>query len=121
MARNTRPPSSGKPGIKLNTTTVSTYVADGVIDYFGHRNASAAFIRKDMEGDAKTYRWTRTYPDRSTFRRSTKNGVVYESVEEQTEALERSGRHHQAHCLFVIAYEDRNPPSILALTLKVLK
>jgi len=74
-----------------------------------------------MEGDAKTYRWTRTYPDRSTFRRSIKNGVVYESVEEQTEALERSGRHHQARCLFVIAYEDRNPPSILALTLKVLK
>ncbi len=101
--------------------TVSTYVADGVIDYFGHRNASAAFIRKDMGGDAKTYRWTRTYPDRSTFRLSIKNGVVHESVEEQTEALERSGRHHQTHCLFMIAYEDRNPPRILALTLKVLK
>jgi len=102
-------------------TTVSTYVADGVVNYFGHRNASATFIRKDMEADAKTYRWTRTYPDRSTFRRSIKDGVVYESVEERTEALEYSGRHHQARCLFQIAYEDHSPPRILELSLKVLK
>jgi hypothetical protein len=101
--------------------TVSTYVANGVTDYFGHRNASAAFIRKDMEGDARRYRWTHTYPDTSTFRRSIKNGVVYESVEEQTEALEYGGQHHQAYCLFEITYEDRNPPTVLTLSLKVLK
>jgi hypothetical protein len=101
--------------------TVSTYVANGVMDYFGHRNASAAFIRKDMEGDARRYRWTHTYPDTSTFRRSIKNGVVYESVEEQTEALEYDGHHHQAYCLFEITYEDRNPPTVLTLSLKVLK
>jgi hypothetical protein len=101
--------------------TICNYIGDGVINYFGHSNASASFIQKDMEGDAKTYRWTRTYPDRSTFRRFVKDGVVYESVEERTEALEYSGRHHQAHCLFEIAYKDRNPPSILALSLKVLK
>lgn len=101
--------------------TVSTYVADGVFDYFGRRNASAAFIRKDMESDARTYRWTRTYPDRSTFHRYIKDGVVYESVEEQTEALEYSGRHHRANCLFIIAYEDRDPPRIIGLSLKVLK
>jgi S1-C subfamily serine protease len=101
--------------------TVSAYVSNGVIDYFGHRNVSAIFIRKDMEGDSRTYKWTRTYPNRSTFRRYVKNGIVYESVEEQTEALEYSGRHHRAYCLFEIAYEDRDPPSVLALSLKVLK
>jgi hypothetical protein len=101
--------------------TICNYVGDGVVNYFGHSNASATFIRKDMEGDAKTYRWTRTYPDRSTFHRFINDGVVYESIEERTEALEYSGRHHQAHCLFEIAYKDRNPPSILALSLKVLK
>ena len=101
--------------------TVSTYVANGVVDYFGHRNASAAFIRKDMEGDARRYRWTHTYPDTSTFRRSIENGVIYESVEEQTEALENDGRHHQAHCLFEITYQDGNPPTVLTLSLKVLK
>jgi hypothetical protein len=74
-----------------------------------------------MEGDAKMYRWTRTYPDRSTFRRSVKEGVVYESVEEQTEALEFNGHHHRAHCLFEISYKDGNSPSILSLSLKVLK
>jgi trypsin-like peptidase len=101
--------------------TVTAYAVDGVTNYFGHRNATAAFIRKDMEGDAKMYRWTRTYPDNSTFRRSIKDGVVYESIEEHTEALEYNGRHHRAHCLFEIAYQDRNPPRILALSLKVLK
>jgi hypothetical protein len=101
--------------------TVTTYVVDGITNYFGHRNAPVAFIRKDMEGDARTYRWTRTYPNHSTFHRSIENGVVYESVKEQTEALEYSGRHHRASCLFQIAYEDRNPPRILALSLKVLK
>ena len=101
--------------------TICNYVGDGVVNYFGHGNASATFIRKDMEGDAKTYRWTRTYPDRSTFRRFIKDGVVYESIEERTEALEYSGRHHQAHCLFEIAYEESNPQRVLALSLKVLK
>ena len=101
--------------------TLCNYVGNGVVNYFGHRNASTTFIRKDMEGDAKTYRWTRTYPNRSTFRRFTKDGVVYESVEERTEALEYSGRHHQAHCIFEIAYEESNPPTVLALSLKVLK
>ena len=57
----------------------------------------------------------------SAFHRFINDGVVYESIEERTEALEYSGRHHQAHCLFEIAYKDRNPPSILALSLKVLK
>jgi hypothetical protein len=52
---------------------------------------------------------------------SQKKAVVYESVEEQTEALEYSGRHHQARCLFEIVYEDRNPPSVLSLSLKVPK
>jgi Trypsin-like peptidase domain len=101
--------------------TVTTYVADEVANYFGHRHASAAYIRKDMEGDAKMYRWTRSYPDRSTFRRSVQGDVVYESVEEQTEALEFNGHHHRAHCLFEIAYREGNPPLILSLSLKVLK
>jgi hypothetical protein len=100
---------------------VSSYVSNGVINYFGHKNVSASFIRKDLEGDARTYRWTRTIPNRATFHRYVKDGIVYESVEEQTEALEFSGRHHRAYCLFEIAYEDRDPPNILSLNLKVLK
>jgi hypothetical protein len=62
-----------------------------------------------MEGDAKMYRWTRSYPDRSTFRRSVQGDVVYESVEEQTEALEFNGHQHRAHCLFEIAYMNGTP------------
>jgi hypothetical protein len=35
--------------------------------------------------------------------------------------LEYGGQHHQAYCLFEITYEDRNPPTVLTLSLKVLK
>jgi hypothetical protein len=101
--------------------TVTTYVADGVTSYFGHQNASVSFIEKDIQGDAKTYKWTRTSPNRSTFRRSVKDGIVYESVEEQTEALEFNGRHHRAYCIFLISYKDADPPVVLSLSLKVLK
>jgi hypothetical protein len=101
--------------------TVTGYVVDGGTNYFGHRNATVAFIRKDMEGDAKMYRSTQTYPDSSTFRQTVKDGIVYESIEEQTEALEYNGRHHQARCLFGIAYQEGIRPSIISLSLKVLK
>jgi len=96
------------------------YVADGVIDYFGHRNASPLHPKR-YGGRRQDVSLDPHVPRSLYISLSIKNGVVHESVEEQTEALERSGRHHQTHCLFMIAYEDRNPPRILALTLKVLK
>jgi hypothetical protein len=101
--------------------TVANYVSNGVANYFGHRNVSASFIKGDMESDAKTYKLTRTFPDRSSFHRHTKDGVIYESVQEKTEALEFTGRYHHATCLFEIAYKESNPPSLVSLSLTVLK
>jgi hypothetical protein len=100
---------------------VTTYTIDGATDYFGHRRASNAFIRKDIEGDARTYRWSKSHPDLSTFHRSVSGNAVYESIEEGTESLEYAGRHHHAHCLFEISYRDGDPPGIYSLSLKVLR
>ena len=102
-------------------SALSTYISNGVVDYFGHKNASASFIRGDLEQDARTYRWTRAYPKRSTFRQYVREGVIYESIEEQTEALEFNGTHHQAHCLLEVSYESGNPPRLVSISLKVLK
>src|SRR5215831_17554420 len=67
---------------------LSNYIGNGTIDYFGHRNVPLSFIRNDMEQDARNYQWTRTYPNRASFRQYTKEGLVYESIKEQTEAQE---------------------------------
>jgi hypothetical protein len=102
-------------------SALSTYIGSEPVHYFDHRNASISFIRGDLEQDARTYRWTRTYPERSTFRRYVRDGVIYESIEEQREALEFNGKHHQAHCLLEVSYEDGNPPKLISISLQVLR
>jgi hypothetical protein len=72
-------------------SALSTYIRNEPVNFFGHRNASISFIRGDIERDARTYRRTRAYPDRSTFRQYVRDGVIYESIEERTEALEFNG------------------------------
>jgi hypothetical protein len=101
--------------------TFTSYTVDGVTNYFGHRNASNAFIRKDIEGDAQTYRWSKSHPDLSTFQRSVRDGIVYEWVEERTESLEYSGRYHHARCRLEVSYKDDERPEVYSLSLKVLR
>ena len=104
-----------------NWALVINYTVDGATDYFGHRNVTNSYIKKDVQQDARTYRWSKSYPDLSTFHRKVNDGITYESIEERTESLEVSGRHHEAHCLFEISYRDGNPPAVLSVSLKVLK
>lgn len=104
-----------------NSDLVTSYTVDGATDYFGHRGVTNRFIRNDIEGDAQTYRWSRSYPDESTFHRSVSGDTVYESIEETTESLENSGRLHRAHCLFQLSYKEGNSPRIYAFSLKVLR
>ena len=84
--------------------TITRYTVDGETNYFGHGKVTNAFIRRDMEGDLKTYRWTRSKPEPATFKTWTANGLTYDSIELQAEALEVSGKYHHAHCLFTIGY-----------------
>ena len=102
--------------------TVLSFVPNGRTDYFGHRNASSSFIEKDMQADARNYRWTRSNPDLSTFRTFTDaNGIVHESIQMETAAQEISGKRHHAFVQLDISYRNEDPPSILSMEMRVLK
>ncbi|MBV9875277.1 MAG: protein kinase, partial [Verrucomicrobia bacterium] len=74
---------------------------DREIDYFGHKDASEAFIRKDMEQDARTYKSVRMVPDLSTLVSSS----GHESVEYDLDAIDVLGKDHQARCRLEISFE----------------
>jgi hypothetical protein len=102
--------------------TVLSFLHHGRTDYFGHRNASSAFIEKDMQTDARTYRWVKSIPDLSTFRTFTDTeGIVHESIQMETSAQENSGKRHHAFVQMDISYRNEVPPSILSMDLRVLK
>jgi hypothetical protein len=102
--------------------TALSFVPNGRTDYFGQRSASSAFIEKDIQGDARTYRWTKSIPGLSTFRAFTDtSGIVHESIQMETSAQEISGRRHHASAQMDISYRDEDPPSILSMDLRVLK
>jgi hypothetical protein len=105
-----------------DSATVLSFVPNGRTDYFGHRNASSTFIQKDMQSDARNYRWTKSIPDLSTFRTFTDaNGIVHESIQMETAAQEISGKSHHAFVQMDISYQNEDPPSILSMNLRVLK
>jgi hypothetical protein len=89
---------------------------DREVDYLGHKDASEAFIRKDMEQDARTYKTVRMVPDLSTLESST----GHESVEYDLDALDVSGRDHKAHCRLEISFVPGPPPRLLSISARVL-
>ncbi|MBV9731148.1 MAG: hypothetical protein JO275_00140 [Verrucomicrobia bacterium] len=89
---------------------------DGEIDYFGHKNASEAFVRRDMEQDAKTYQSVRMIPDLATLETST--GHV--SVEYDLEAQEFSGKDHKARCRLEIDFAPGPTPRLLSISSRVV-
>jgi hypothetical protein len=106
---------------KRDWSLVTSSVIEGTTNYFGHGGATKGYVKNDIIGDSKTYRWSKSYPDLSTFHQQVNGDTVYESVEEVTEALEFSGRHHKAHCQFEVIYKIGNPPEIYSLSLKVIR
>ena len=89
---------------------------DREVDYFGHKDASEAFIRKDMEQDARTYKTVRMVPDLSTLESST----GHESVEYDLDALDISGRDHKARCRLEISFVPGPAPRLLSISARVL-
>jgi hypothetical protein len=73
--------------------------------FFGKRDATKAWIKNDMENDARTYEWCRTAPDLSTYREwIDASGNMHQAINEETWAQERTGRQHHAHCRFEIVH-----------------
>ena len=89
---------------------------DREVDYFGHKHASEAFIRKDMEQDARTYKSVQMVPNLSTLESS----PGHESVEYDLDALDVSGRDHKARCRLEISFVPGPAPQLLSISARVL-
>jgi hypothetical protein len=97
--------------------TLLSYTVNGKTDYFGHKNATAAFIQQDMKQDARTYEWCKFVPDPSTFEAS----GGHDSIEFDSDALDARGKEHKARCRLDIYYLPVSPPLLQRLSLKVVR
>jgi hypothetical protein len=93
------------------------YTGDKQTDYFGHKNASNAFIQQDMEHDAIFYKRCRFVPDLSTFETS----LGHDSIEYHSDALDVQGQEHKARCRLDIYYTPTSPPRLQSVSIKVLR
>jgi Trypsin-like peptidase domain len=109
----------------LTNMTVS-----GLVNYFGHRHVSNAFIAQDMQNDSRNYVWVHStvYPDSFTHEVSDQYSsnwsgpMLYDSINTYTEAMERNGKLHKATTRLTVGYviNSSGRPAIYSLTLKVL-
>lgn len=109
--------------------TLTSYTADGVVNYFGKLHCSNAYIRRDMELDAITYSGSqsRRYLDTFTHEVSREysshwNGpMMYDSLNVYSEVQKRHGRLHKALSRFTVGYTLQDGvPTIYSLTNEVL-
>jgi hypothetical protein len=109
--------------------TITNYTISGSVNYFGHLRVSNAYIRQDMQGDARTYSSDRStvYPETFTHEVSDEYSshwdgpMIYDSITVYTEALENNGRLHRAKTRLTVGYTVQDQHiSIYALVLKVL-
>ena len=100
-----------------NSRALLAYTVDRQTDYFGHKNASTAFIQQDMEQDAKSYKYLKFAPHLSTF----KTSLGHDSIEYDSDALDVRGKRHKARCRLDIFYTPTSSPQVQTLSLKVLR
>jgi S1-C subfamily serine protease len=110
--------------------TLTRFTVDGLVNYFGHRYATNAYIARDMQGDARNYAWVHSKPYPETFTHEVSdeysthwNGpMLYDSINVYSEALEKNGRLHKATTRFTVGYtvDSAGRIAIYSPTLKVL-
>jgi hypothetical protein len=96
--------------------TFLDYTLGEAVDYFGHKNATNAYVEQDMKQDARFYRWCRFDPDLGTFQTS----LGHDSMEYNSDAMDVRGKEHKARCRLDIYFTPTPSPRLLALSLKVL-
>jgi hypothetical protein len=110
--------------------TLTRFTVDGLVNYFGHRYSTNAYIARDMQGDARNYAWVHSRPYPNTFTHEVSdeysshwNGpMLYDSINVYSEALERNGKSHKATTRLTVGYTVDAAGQILiySLTLKLL-
>ena len=110
--------------------TLTRFTVDGLVDYFGHKRVTNAYIARDMQGDAATYEWVRStvYPGSFTHEVSDQHPspgrgpMLYDSINMYSDALEKNGKSHKAMIRLTVGYvlDSAGQPAIYLLSLKVL-
>jgi Trypsin-like peptidase domain len=110
--------------------TLTAMTVNGLVNYFGHKHVTNAFIAQDMQNDSRNYSWVHStvYPNTFTHEVSDQyssywNGpMIYDSINMYSEAMERNGKLHKATTRLTVGYvvDSSGRPAIYSLTLKVL-
>jgi hypothetical protein len=112
-----------------NWQGLAPYLADGHVNYFGHRYATVQHIAQDMENDSRQYPSSQAtyYADTFTHEISNEysphwNGpMLYDSINVYSVVTERNGRVHRALTRLTVGYTLNNGAlGIYALVIKVL-
>ena len=110
--------------------TLTGMTVDGLVNYFGHKHVTNAYIAQDMQNDSRTYVWIHStlFPNTFTHEVSDQysshwNGPMnYDSMNIYSEAMEKNGKLHKATTRLTVGYviDPSGHPAIYSLTLKVL-
>ena len=110
--------------------TLTGMTVDGLVNYFGHRHVTNAYIAQDMQNDSRTYQWVHSTIYPNTFSHEVSDqyssnwsgAMLYDSINIYSEALERNGKLHKAMTRLTVGYviDSSGHPAIYSLTLKVL-
>lgn len=102
----------------------------GLVNYFGHRHVTNAFITQDMQNDSRNYVWVHSTVYPNTFSHEVSDQyssywsgpMIYDSINTYTEAMERNGKLHKATTRLTVGYviDSSGHPAIYSLTIKVL-
>jgi hypothetical protein len=99
-----------------NWQDLAPYLADGHVNYFGHRYATVHHIAQDVENDRRQYPSSQAtyYPDTFTHEISNEysphwNGpMLYDSINVYSVVTERNGRVHRALTRLTVCYTLNN-------------
>jgi Trypsin-like peptidase domain len=110
--------------------TLTNMTVNGLVNYFGHRHVTNAFIAQDMQNDSRNYAWVHSTAYPNTFSHEVSDQyssywsgpMIYDSINTYTEAMERNGKLHKATTRLTVGYviDLSGHPAIYSLTLKVL-
>jgi hypothetical protein len=100
---------------------LTTYTADGEVDYFGRRNTTNDYIDRDMQQDKQTYSSSNSTRYLNPFKRQTVGNTIYDSIDVYSEIQERRGRLHKALTRLTVGYTVTDGrPIICSFQSKVL-
>jgi hypothetical protein len=109
---------------------LTNMTVNGLVNYFGHRHVTNAYIAQDMQNDSRNYAWVHSTVYPNTFSHEVSDQyssywsgpMLYDSINTYTEAMERNGKLHKATTRLTVGYviDSSGRPAIYSLTLKIL-